>query len=279
MAGAHLLIEKPLSINLDGVDALKALVAQKKVVAGVAYTLRAQPALQELQQAIASGKYGKPLQLTTVSGQDFAFYRPAYASTYYAKHASGGGAVQDALTHVLNAAQWLIGPAVRVVADAAHLKIPDVVAAPRQVLKESGVTLWRDALAEKRAPFPHLAGPDDLCVMPYTSGTTGKPKGCMHTHRTVMSTTVAGGAWVDMQPESVILCSMPLFHVTGMQCSMNQPIYFGGTIVLMTRWDRDTAGALIQRHKVEGWTNIATMAIDFLSVLTLKASFEAVPRP
>jgi fatty-acyl-CoA synthase len=145
------------------------------------------------------------------------------------------------------------------------LKIPEVVAAPRQALKVTGVTLWHDALAEKLAPSAHLAGPDDLCVMPYTSGTTGKPKGCIHTHRTVMSTTVAGGAWVDMQPESVILCSMPLFHVTGMQCSMNQPIYFGGTIVLMTRWDRDTAGELIRRHHVEGWTNIATMAIDFLS--------------
>ena len=145
------------------------------------------------------------------------------------------------------------------------LKVPEVVAAPRLALNEPGVTQWLDALAENLQPGVHLAGPDDLCVMPYTSGTTGKPKGCIHTHRTVMSTTVAGGAWVDMQPDSVILCSMPMFHVTGMQCSMNQPIYFGGTIVLMTRWDRDTAGELIQRHKVEGWTNIATMAIDFLS--------------
>ena len=145
------------------------------------------------------------------------------------------------------------------------LKIPEVVAAPRQPLHEPGVTVWQDALAEMLEPAAHQAGPDDLCVMPYTSGTTGNPKGCIHTHRTVMSTTVAGGAWVDMQPESVILCSMPLFHVTGMQCSMNQPIYFGATIVLMTRWDRDTAGELIQRHKIEGWTNIATMAIDFLS--------------
>ena len=149
--------------------------------------------------------------------------------------------------------------------EATDLKIPEVVAAPREALNEAGTTLWRNALDERLEPAAHQAGPDDLCVMPYTSGTTGKPKGCIHTHRTVMSTTVAGGAWVDMQPESVVLGSMPLFHVTGMQCSMNQPIYFGATIVLMTRWDRDTAGELIQRHKIEGWTNIATMAIDFLS--------------
>ena len=148
---------------------------------------------------------------------------------------------------------------------ATELKIPEVVAAPRQQLRERALTSWHDALAQRIEPLEHQAGPDDLCVMPYTSGTTGKPKGCIHTHRTVMSTTVAGGAWVEMRPESVILCSMPLFHVTGMQCSMNQPIYFGATIVLMTRWDRDTAAMLIQQHRIEGWTNIATMAIDFLS--------------
>ena len=145
------------------------------------------------------------------------------------------------------------------------LKMPEVVSAPRQPLRDAGVTLWSDALAAKLEPAPHQAGPDDLCVMPYTSGTTGKPKGCIHTHRTVMSTTVAGGAWVDMQPETVILCTMPLFHVTGMQCSMNQPIYFGATIVLMTRWDRDTAARTDPALRIEGWTNIATMAIDFLS--------------
>ena len=165
----------------------------------------------------------------------------------------------DGLRHVVVAAysDYRTGPT--------DLNIPDVVAASREPAPGKGVTQWVDALAEKLEPAVHQAGPDDLCVMPYTSGTTGKPKGCIHTHRTVMSTTVAGGAWVDMQPETVILGSMPLFHVTGMQCSMNQPIYFGATIVLMTRWDRDTAGELIQRHKIEGWTNIATMAIDFLS--------------
>ncbi len=165
----------------------------------------------------------------------------------------------EGLKHVIVAAyfDYQTGPT--------DLKVPEVVAAARAPVIYPGVTVWQDALAEKLEPAVHQAGPDDLCVMPYTSGTTGKPKGCIHTHRTVMSTTVAGGAWVDMQPESVILCSMPLFHVTGMQCSMNQPIYVGATIVLMTRWDRDTASELIQRHKIEGWTNIATMAIDFLS--------------
>jgi fatty-acyl-CoA synthase len=145
------------------------------------------------------------------------------------------------------------------------LKLPDAVAAARQSIADRGVTLWNDALAMRLAPQPHTAGPDDLCVMPYTSGTTGKPKGCVHTHRTVMSTIVAGSAWVNMAADSVVLGTLPLFHVTGMQCSMNQPIYCGATMVLMSRWHRDTAAELIQRYKVDGWTNIATMAIDFLA--------------
>src|SRR5699024_8215964 len=63
----------------------------------------------------------------------------------------------------------------------------------------------------------------------------------------------------------VLLASLPYFHVTGMQGSMNAPIYSGGTIVLMTRWNREVAAQLIERYKVGRWINIVTMAIDLLS--------------
>jgi fatty-acyl-CoA synthase len=148
---------------------------------------------------------------------------------------------------------------------ATDLALPDAVKAQPQALREPGVTLWADALAAGLAPGPHLAGPDDLCVMPYTSGTTGRPKGCIHTHATVMSTVVIMAQWGGGHQDNVILGTLPLFHVTGMQGSMNVPLYLGATSVLMSRWDRDTAAQLIQRYRVEGWTNIATMAIDFLA--------------
>jgi fatty-acyl-CoA synthase len=148
---------------------------------------------------------------------------------------------------------------------ATDLPLPDALKAPRQALSEPGVTPWADALGAGLAPGPHRAGPGDLCVMPYTSGTTGRPKGCMHTHATVMSTTVIIPQWGGAHQDNVILNTLPLFHVTGLQCGMNAPIYLGATTVLMSRWDRDTAARLIQRYRVEGWTNIATMAIDFLA--------------
>jgi predicted dehydrogenase len=124
--GIHVLIEKPLSVSFDGIDALSAAVKQHKTVAAVGYVYRAHPALAEMRQAILSGRFGQPLEIVAVAGQHFATYRPAYAKTYYSSRASGGGAVQDALTHVLNAGQWLAGPIDRIVADAAHQSLPEV---------------------------------------------------------------------------------------------------------------------------------------------------------
>jgi fatty-acyl-CoA synthase len=148
---------------------------------------------------------------------------------------------------------------------ATELALPDSVRAQRQDISESGVTLWANALQAGLSPAAHLAGPDDLCVMPYTSGTTGRPKGCIHTHATTMSTVIIMSQWSGGHQDNVILGTLPLFHVTGMQGSMNVPIHLGATTVLMSRWDRETAAQLIQRYRVDGWTNISTMAIDFLA--------------
>jgi fatty-acyl-CoA synthase len=148
---------------------------------------------------------------------------------------------------------------------ATELALPDAVQAPREAISGPGVALWSDALQAGLDPAPHLAGPDDLCLMPYTSGTTGRPKGCIHTHATVMSTVIIMSQWGGGHQDNVILGTLPLFHVTGMQGSMNLPVYLGATTVLMSRWDRETAARLIQSYRVDGWTNISTMAIDFLA--------------
>lgn len=150
--GMHVLIEKPLGVSLEGVESLIDLADRKRVVAAVAYVMRTNPALAEMHQALRAGRFGKPLELVVVSGQDFAFYRPAYRETYYAQRASGGGAVQDALTHLLNAGQWLVGAIDRLVADAAHLKIPDVeVEDTVHVLARHGRVLASYALNQHQA--------------------------------------------------------------------------------------------------------------------------------
>jgi fatty-acyl-CoA synthase len=168
----------------------------------------------------------------------------------------------------------LVGDGLRQVVVAAYsdylrqptdLPVPPLVAARREVIRDAGVTLWTDALARGLAPGPLAAGPDDLCVMPYTSGTTDRPKGCMHTHRSVMHTAIAGGEWFRVNQDAVLLAVLPFFHVTGMQGSMNGPMYSGSTVVLLPRWDREMAARLMERHRVTGWTSIPTMVIDYLA--------------
>jgi fatty-acyl-CoA synthase len=145
------------------------------------------------------------------------------------------------------------------------LKLPDFVRAPRVDPARAEVTLWKEAVAAGCAPRVHEAGPDDLAVLPYTSGTTGRPKGCMLTHSNLLATSTGGCTWSQTSSEAVVLGVLPMFHLTGMQANMNIPIQLGASTVLMTRWDRDTAGELIQRHKVTGVTGITTMIVDFLS--------------
>jgi len=145
------------------------------------------------------------------------------------------------------------------------LKVPDVVRAARMELNHAGVTLWNAAIAAGCVPGRQEAGPDDLAVLPYTSGTTGLPKGCMLTHSNLLATSTGACAWTTTSSEGVTLGVLPMFHLTGMQSNMNIPIQLGGTTVLMTRWDRDTAADLIQRHRVTSVTGITTMIVDFLA--------------
>jgi fatty-acyl-CoA synthase len=125
-----------------------------------------------------------------------------------------------------------------------------------------GCLRWRDVLALGLQPGPHTAQPDDLALLPYTSGTTGLPKGCMHTHRTLMSNAVGGGQWGHASPESTSLAVVPMFHITGMMYGLVGNIYIGSTSVLLPRWDRELAGRLISKYQVTHWTCIPTMIID-----------------
>ena len=143
------------------------------------------------------------------------------------------------------------------------LTVPDFISAARVDYQSRGLALWKDVLAADLTPGPLTAGPDDLCVMPYTSGTTGQPKGCMHSHRSVMHTAVAGAQWFALQPEMTLLAVAPMFHVTGMQGGMNGPLFVGNTMVLLPRWDREVAAQCVERYKVASWTAIPTMIQDF----------------
>jgi len=146
---------------------------------------------------------------------------------------------------------------------------PEPFHQPRQALDRAALHGLEDALTEALSagwrPANDHPGPDALAVLPYTSGTTGHPKGCMHTHRSAMSTLVGGVQWFARTQDSTYLAVLPLFHVTGLSGSMNGPLFVGATVVVLPRWDRDAAAQLIQRYRVTIWQAISTMVVDFLA--------------
>ncbi len=151
--GAHLLVEKPLGTSLDGVDELLRVIDERQVVAVVAYVYRCHAALVQMRAEIVGRRFGEPVQIVATSGQHFPLYRPAYRDIYYNDRATGGGAVQDALTHVMNAGQWLVGPVDRLVADLDHLALEGVAIEDTvHVIARHGGVMGSYSLNQHQAP-------------------------------------------------------------------------------------------------------------------------------
>jgi fatty-acyl-CoA synthase len=129
----------------------------------------------------------------------------------------------------------------------------------------AGATPWAEAMACTTPPPVVDVGADDLALLPYTSGTTGHPKGCMHKHRSLQHNVYAGGLWSNACHEDVVLGVVPMFHITGMVVVLHGTLACGAALVLMPRWQREYAARLIATHRVTRWTNIPTMVIDLLA--------------
>lgn len=188
--------------------------------------------------------------------------------------ADSGARVAFCGQELLDRAQPLLGRGLRHLIVAAlgdyaagdsPIPLPPLLTEPARPLRGQGLVAWQDMLRASLEASPLLSGPDDLAVMPYTSGTTGRPKGCMHTHRNVMSTAVAGAEWVRMPSDNTGLAVLPFFHVTGMQMSLNAALYRTNTVVLLPRWDRDAAAQAVQHWGIGSWHAISTMVVDFLT--------------
>lgn len=148
--------------------------------------------------------------------------------------------------------------------------IPPVVAESRRLFSKQNHYLWKDVLEAGEKPECTLGDADDLAVMPYTSGTTGLPKGCLHKHSSVQANTIGGAYWDILTPNSVCFTTLPLFHVTGMIHSMHMPIFVGAEMIVLTRWDREYARKIIKKKQISHWVVISTMLIDFLANPLLK---------
>lgn len=108
-AGCHVLIEKPLSHSLEGVDELDSLAKEKGLVVGVAFVRKFHPLISNAKEIIASGKLGKLCTAYCIEGQHLPLYRPDYKQTYFVHKEMGGGITLDWAPHNVNLICHLLG--------------------------------------------------------------------------------------------------------------------------------------------------------------------------
>lgn len=125
-AKRHCLIEKPLALTLEDMDALTAAHARSDRAAAIAYVHHFRPEVAGARAYLQSGALGRVRHASVVSGQDFPFFRPAYREIYYRDRAQGGGAIQDALTHLANLMEWFVGPTAALSCEAGHQALAGV---------------------------------------------------------------------------------------------------------------------------------------------------------
>jgi long-chain acyl-CoA synthetase len=136
---------------------------------------------------------------------------------------------------------------------------------------------WDDVVKVGNKPAPVDISPDDDATILYTSGTTGFPKGAVSTHRAVISALMAFSlrqtvdgmrATVKLEPDpfppSFILI-VPLFHVTGCVPVMMSCFVAGLKLVIMYKWEPETAMQLIEREKITNFVGVPTQSWDLVN--------------
>src|SRR5947199_7618460 len=91
---------------------------------------------------------------------------------------------------------------------------------------------------------------EDLVALPYSSGTTGLPKGVMLTHRNLIANMRQMDGLDDFCRDDILLCVLPLFHIYGLVVVLNMGLHLGATIVIMPRFDLEQFLAMIQKYRV-----------------------------
>ncbi|AQS69058.1 4-coumarate--CoA ligase family protein [Streptomyces pactum] len=91
---------------------------------------------------------------------------------------------------------------------------------------------------------------EDVAVLPYSSGTTGTPKGVMLTHRQIATNLAQLEPLMPAAPGDRVLAVLPFFHIYGLTALMNAPLRLGATVVVLPRFDLEQFLAAIQNHRI-----------------------------
>jgi len=198
--------------------------------------------------------------------------QPLFPQAYFGVHKAGGVAVplnlrmdpetlgfvvQDAGVDHLVGSPFLADEVqeLAAAADVGHLYLPGVADADRGVVNLSHARMDADptfATVER--------GPHDVAAQPYTSGTTGRPKGVLLTHRNLLSTIESydkGGIAVD--PEDSLLLVLPLFHIYALNALMGTFLYTGASMVLQPEPEGEAMLTAIDEHAITKFAGVPAM--------------------
>lgn len=145
-----------------------------------------------------------------------------------------------------------------VLPDAPTIPVPDSLRTPREECDDAIDLMPALAAMGDVTPLPP-AGLDDIAALNYTGGTTGMPKGCVHTQRDMIYTAASNyGIALNIGPDSVYLSFFPEFWIAGENVGLIFPLFAGATLVLLGRWDPVGVMTAIERYGV----TITVMPVD-----------------
>lgn len=153
-----------------------------------------------------------------------------------------------------------------------HIHLPAI---NHYIICETGqsgdVNLSKSSAASKLLPFNQILGmgqepyegpvleEEDVAVILYTSGTTGKPKGAMLTHRNIYRNAMDVGEYLGINAADKVITALPMFHVFCLTVSMNAPLMTGGTIIIIPKFSPAEIYRVAQQYQATIFAGVPTM--------------------
>jgi acyl-CoA synthetase (AMP-forming)/AMP-acid ligase II len=128
---------------------------------------------------------------------------------------------------------------------------------------ERGTSFGSLLAAECASPAVQIDPREDLVVMPYSSGTTGLPKGVMLTHYNLVANILQSAGALGLREDDIMLGVLPFFHIYGMTVIMNLGLHVGATVVTMPRFDFEPCLQLLEKYHVTFANVVPPMVLAF----------------